>query len=72
MRRAAELRLGGLSLRQIGTQLGVDKRTIQRDLERWEAAEIDRLLGHIGGAYDGDDGHMPQSNAPDSTDRRMQ
>ena len=72
MRRAVQLRQQGLSLRKIADQLAVDKRTIQRDLERWEAAEVDRLLGHMGGAYEPSGEVKPQRNAPDLTDRRMQ
>jgi len=75
MRRAAQLRQQGLSLRQIGEQLAVDKRTVQRDLERWEAAEVDQLLGHVDGAYGPSGVVMPQVNAPprkiDPMDRRM-
>lgn len=72
MRRAAQLRQQGMSLRKIGDQLAVDKRTIQRDLERWEAAEVNRLLGRMGGAYESPGGVMPHPKAPDPTDRRMQ
>jgi IS30 family transposase len=37
MARAAELRAGGLSLRQIAERLSCHHRTVERDLARWEA-----------------------------------
>ena len=65
MRMAVKLRQQGLSLRKIADRLVVDKRTIQRDLARWEAAEVDRFLGHFTGAYVALEPRMPHSYAPD-------
>jgi IS30 family transposase len=72
MRRAAELRQQGLSLRKIADQLAVTHTTVKRDLERWEASQVDRLLEHLGGTYEGSSSRMFRPNVPDPTDRRMQ
>jgi transposase len=72
MRRAVELRKQGLSLRKIADHLVVTHTTVKRDLERWEATQIDQLLEHLGGTYAADEGRMFQSNVPDPNDRRMQ
>jgi len=76
MRRAAQLRQQGMSLRKIADQLAVTKSTIERDLARWEAAEVDRLLSHMAVPYDGSEAGMGQRNGtpktPDPADRRMQ
>lgn len=51
MRRVVKLRRDGLSLRQIADRLGVTKSTIERDLARYERAEIDKLLSRIAVPY---------------------
>jgi IS30 family transposase len=51
MRRAVKLRRDGLSLRQIADRLAVTKSTIERDLARYERAEVDQLLSHIAVPY---------------------
>lgn len=76
MRRAAQLRQQGLSLRKIADQLAVTKSTIERDLARWEAAEIDRLLSHMAVPYGPSGAGKGQRNGTDlkinPDDRRMQ
>lgn len=71
MRRAAELRQQGLSLRKIADLLAVTHTTVKRDLGRWESVEIDQLLEHLGGTYAPREGLMFQSDVPDPDDRRM-
>lgn len=69
MRRAAQLRQQGLSLRKIADQLAVHHSTIAADLARWEAENVDRLLSDIGVGYEPETSRIRQ---PDPTDRRMQ
>ena len=76
MRRAVELRQAGFSLRKIADQLAVTKSTIERDLKRWEAAEVDQLLSHLTVPYDDAGPGMGQPNGTpfkiSPLDRRMQ
>jgi len=76
MRRAAELRQAGLSLRQIADHLAVSHPTILRDLSRWEAEQIEQLLVHTPGTYEAEEGRMYHRDvppkAPNPSDRRMQ
>jgi IS30 family transposase len=69
MRRAAELRQQGMSLRRIGNLLAVHHSTIAADLERWEAENVDRLLSDLGVGYEPETSPIRQT---DPTDRRMQ
>lgn len=45
MARAVELRRQGLSLRQIGTELAVDEKTVRNDLARWATTRDGLPLG---------------------------
>ena len=76
MRRAAQLRQQGLSLRKIADQLAVTKSTIERDLARWEATQVDEFLSHMTVPFDLSETGMGQRSGtpktPDPNDRRMQ